>query len=271
MGLFNGLRIQTQKFHISGYYINLTFNELIGPDELSGPVKCVVATATFGAGGEATNSWGDCSGVIYPPPNDCGNGTCDAGEDCGSCPSDCISGSGPTCGNGICEAADGEDCNSCPADCNSKTKGNPSKQYCCGDGGICGSNRCNYDVNSCTEIPSESYCCGDLVCELPEDSISCELDCGAPPQCGDGTCDAGENICSCSADCGTPPGSELSCSDGSDDDCDGAVDCSDADCSSDSACNSSCTPTHSKEKGPRCSDGIDNDCDGLTDGADPDC
>lgn len=32
-----------------------------------------------------------------------------------------------------------------------------------------------------------------------------------------------------------------------------------------------CTPTSSKEKGPRCSDGIDNDCDGLIDGADPDC
>ena len=258
VGLFNGVRIQTQKFHISGYYINLTFNEL------TGPANCIVAKAFFGAGGEATNSWGDCSGVIDPPPpNDCGNGTCDAGEDCGICPSDCISGSGPTCGNGICEAADGEDCNSCSDDCNSKTKGNPSKQYCCGDGGICGSNQCNNDVYSCTEIPSESYCCGDLVCELPEDNISCELDCGAPPACGDGTCDAGEDICSCSADCGTPPGSELICSDGADNDCDGDIDCSDSDCSADSACSSSCTPTHSKEKGPRCSDGIDNDCDGC--------
>jgi len=35
--------------------------------------------------------------------------------------------------------------------------------------------------------------------------------------------------------------------------------------------NGSCTPTHSKEKGPRCMDGIDNDCDGVIDSEDPDC
>jgi hypothetical protein len=35
--------------------------------------------------------------------------------------------------------------------------------------------------------------------------------------------------------------------------------------------NGGCTPTHSKEKGPRCTDGIDNDCDGMMDSEDPDC
>lgn len=319
VGLFNGIRIQTQKFHISGYYINLAFNELTGPSAQQAPVKCVVATVTFGAGGDATNTLGDCSGVLDPTPDECGNGTCessetcsscpsdcgscsscgdgtcdgdetcttcetdcgtcstcgngacDIGEDCNSCPSDCVSGSGPSCGNGICEAAAGEDCNSCASDCDSKTKGNPKTHYCCGDGGVCGSSQCNADPYSCTETTSASYCCGDAVCEGAEDSSSCELDCGSPPVCGDGTCDTGEDICSCSADCGTPPASELSCSDGGDDDCDGAIDCSDSDCDSDPACSSSCTPTHSNEKGKRCSDGLDNDCDGFTDGADPDC
>ena len=288
VGLFNGLRIQTQKFHISGYYINIAFNELVGP------ANCVVAKAFFGTGGEATNSFGDCSGVVDPPPEECGNGTCessescdtceadcgvcstcgngvcDIGEDCNTCSSDCISGSGPSCGNGICEASAGEDCNSCPQDCNSKTKGNPKTHYCCGEGGVCGSSQCSSDPFSCTEGPTASYCCGDAVCEGAEDSASCEIDCPAPV-CGDAVCDSSEDICSCSVDCGTPSSSELSCNDGSDNDCDGAVDCSDSDCDLDSSCSSSCTPTHDKEKGPRCSDGIDNDCDGVIDGADPDC
>ena len=36
-------------------------------------------------------------------------------------------------------------------------------------------------------------------------------------------------------------------------------------------CLNACTPTHSKEKGPRCTDGLDNDCDGMMDSEDPDC
>ena len=52
----------------------------------------------------------------------CGNGTCDAGEDCHSCAADCDGRTGgkPTlrycCGNGTCEAV-GEDSLSCPIDC----------------------------------------------------------------------------------------------------------------------------------------------------------
>ena len=59
--------------------------------------------------------WG---GVV----SDCGNGTCDAGEDCTSCAADCPGKTGgkPSkqycCGNGICESA-GEDVASCPIDC----------------------------------------------------------------------------------------------------------------------------------------------------------
>ena len=55
-----------------------------------------------------------------------------------------------------------------------------------------------------------------------------------------------------------------------DDDCDGLTECVDPDCESDTACDV-CTPTHSKEKGPRCLDGIDNDCEGMIDEEDPDC
>jgi len=54
--------------------------------------------------------------------SDCGNGACDAGEDCHTCPADCIGrlNGKPSlrycCGNGTCEAA-GEDAASCPIDC----------------------------------------------------------------------------------------------------------------------------------------------------------
>jgi len=59
--------------------------------------------------------WG---GVV----SDCGNGTCDPGEDCTSCETDCPGKTGgkPStrycCGNGSCESA-GEDAASCPVDC----------------------------------------------------------------------------------------------------------------------------------------------------------
>jgi von Willebrand factor type A domain-containing protein len=43
-----------------------------------------------------------------PPPTDCGNGTCDEGETCGTCPQDCGE-CASTCGNGVCDP--GEDCN----------------------------------------------------------------------------------------------------------------------------------------------------------------
>ncbi|MBI2889878.1 MAG: FG-GAP repeat protein [Nitrospirae bacterium] len=43
---------------------------------------------------------------------ECGNGVCEAGEDPGSCPSDC---SGAICGNGLCES--GENYSGCPSDC----------------------------------------------------------------------------------------------------------------------------------------------------------
>jgi len=181
-----------------------------------------------------------------PPTTFCGDGTCDAGEDCNSysCPSDCISGgsSGAVCGNGICEAADSEDCNSCPSDCNEKDRG--KNKFCCGKDGLCSNNQCNNDPYSCTEEPAiaTSFCCGDGTCEGNEDSYNCEVDCGPPPSCGDSSCDAGEDECSCAVDCGAPQANEVGlCNDGADNDCDGDTDCIDSDCAADSACSSSCS------------------------------
>ena len=180
--------------------------------------------------------------LCVPPVCD-NDGTCEAGEDCNNCSSDCISGSsGAVCGNNVCETGSGEDCLNCPSDCNGLTGGKPSLRYCCGDSVGCADARCTGDGNTCsTTGAGGSYCCGDGTCEGAEDSFNCAVDCGTAPQCGDGSCQssAGEDRCTCPADCGAPASSELpnqTCTDGDDNDCDGLADCADGNCASDPAC-----------------------------------
>ena len=111
------------------------------------------------------------------------DGTCEPGEDCANCPNDCISGSNPVCGNGICEVADGEDCLSCELDCNGDQQGQPSSQYCCGDGATgtnpitCADARCVTGGNTCEVDPVIAYCCGDATCNDIETIGNCEADC----------------------------------------------------------------------------------------------
>ncbi|MGB7491845.1 MAG: hypothetical protein WBN62_16075, partial [Thermoanaerobaculia bacterium] len=113
----------------------------------------------------------DCAGDPACAAGPCDNdGVCETGEDCISCPNDCISGTmpGAVCGNGICEAGDGEDCLSCAADCNGTQNGRPSNRFCCGDGDgqnpvSCSDSRCTAGGLMCTDVPTTpgSYCCGD--------------------------------------------------------------------------------------------------------------
>lgn len=172
----------------------------------------------------------DTSGCVDCPVCD-DDGVCEAGEDCNSCPGDCVSGttSGAVCGNGVCEAGNGEDCVSCAADCNGTQGGRPSSRFCCGDGDgqnpvPCSDSRCG----SCTEVPANpgSFCCGDLACDSGESCTNCELDCGG--------------------------GFEL-CTGGIDEDCDGFVDCDDSDCSADPDCQA-CTLG---QRGDSCASGAD--------------
>jgi len=200
-----------------------------------------------------------CAAGICTPLLCDGDGLCEAGENCDNCPSDCIAGSGPLCGNEICEAGDGEDCVSCPQDCRGRQSGKPSNRYCCGDGDgegplLCSDSTCTSGGWSCSDLPAVASCCGDLACEGSENSLNCEVDCGPPPFCGDSTCDLGEDSCTCPVDCGAPPASETTCDNQIDDDCDGFFDCEDADCASDPACSgTTCTPL-----GGSCT--IDSDC-----------
>jgi len=149
-----------------------------------------------------------------------GNGVCDSGEDCSTCPDDCIS-INPGCGNGICEPSLGENCMNCAADCNGRQGGKPRARFCCGTSngknpGGCDDLRCTTQGFACSNVPAAS-CCGDSVCE------------------------GLENNCNCAVDCGPAPAHEVpraTCADGIDNDCDGLIDGQDPDC----ACGASRTP-----------------------------
>jgi len=222
----------------------------------------------------------------------CGNGTCESGENCNTCPGDCFAGTAvnPSCGNGICEAFDRENCKRCPQDCAGTEQG----PFCCGDGGdgdnpvSCADSRCTAGGFQCIDVPGTASCCGDGICEGSETNANCAADCGPPAFCGDGFCDPGEDQCNCAADCGAAPALETSCTDGVDNDCDGLADCNDADCASDPTCvvpfcgDAFCDPNEDQcncaadcgtppLSETNCTDGADNDCDGFTDCNDADC
>jgi probable HAF family extracellular repeat protein len=195
-----------------------------------------------------------------------GDGVCSAGENCNSCPGDCVSGPGGTCGNGVCEAGDGEDCVSCPQDCIGQQNGKPSNRYCCGDGGgqnpvSCSDTRCILSGNQCTHVPAPPSCCGDAVCEGSEDEFICAFDCGMASTCGDGLCTPGEDSCACPGDCDPAPVSEVpgaTCNDGIDNDCDDLTDCDDSDCAGSNDC--LCSP-----KRTACNSDVDC-CSGMCKG-----
>merc|ERR1719188_1614080 len=143
---------------------------------------------------------------------DCGNGVCDEGENCLTCPDDCVNGhtGGSKCGNDICE--DGESCFTCPEDC----KGGDDEMFCCFGGpkakgnffeikgGIsCSDMLCGPETKcSLGELPSVQYCCGDGICSGEETELNCKID-GCGDKCGDNTCDTdeGENAETCPLDC----------------------------------------------------------------------
>ncbi len=233
-------------------------------------------------GNGVLDSGEECDGAVLAPGSNCGgclgtpactsscqldlsacsDGVCSIGETCTTCSLDCVGGStqGSICGNGICEAGNGENCLSCAADCAGQQSGRKNRRYCCGDGGgenpvSCGDSRCGGSEQCTTDpVAGVSFCCGDGSCSdgSPEDSYSCEQDCGPPPPapfCGDGACNGSETSCDCASDCGAPPSTEAGlCSDSIDNDCDGLTDAADG-----IDCPQICEPT-----GGACSS--DSDC-----------
>jgi hypothetical protein len=116
----------------------------------------------------------------------CGDGTCNADETCSSCPQDC--GSCEKCGDGFCN--NGEDCLSCPADCGVCAS--------CGDGTCSGTENCT----NCPKDCGKCVGCGDGVCSADETCVSCPQDCGSCAVCGNGVCNDGETCINCAQDCG---------------------------------------------------------------------
>jgi len=219
----------------------------------------------FGCSGGSLACLPDCSAVDTSACTGCpicdNNGVCDPGEDCNTCPGDCVSGStsGAICGNGVCEIGNGEDCLSCSADCNGRTGGRPSNRYCCGDGAgpnpmTCTDAVCTDNGASCTTTPvtGGSFCCGDATCDEGEDCSNCALDCGGGLEvCGNGA----DDDCDLLVDCADPDcigGTEV-CGNGQDDDCNGQIDCDDSVCSALPAC--LCAPV-----GDSCT--VNSDCCG---------
>ncbi len=158
----------------------------------------------------------------------CGNGVCDRGEDCASCPADCgcadgavcengvctqviedardstqaddgvagqdvpkdvsgDEGTGMMCGNGVCDP--GEDCASCPVDCG------------CADGAVCKNGVCTQVIEDARDSTQadDGVAGQDVPKDVPGDD-------GTGMICGNGVCDPGENCDSCPQDCGCTAG-----------------------------------------------------------------
>jgi len=78
-----------------------------------------------------------CTSDSCDPGSGCSNVDPACGPSDGCCPPGCDGASDPdcpstSCGNGLCEA--GEDCQSCLSDCPGLQTGRPANRYCCGNG-----------------------------------------------------------------------------------------------------------------------------------------
>jgi endonuclease I len=101
-------------------------------------VNCVFNGVCGGGGGGGCSSAADCDdGQFCNGAESCVGGACAAGGDpCGGAACDeaanACAGPGPSCGNGTCEP--GESCQSCLSDCSGVFDGKASKRHCCGNG-----------------------------------------------------------------------------------------------------------------------------------------
>ncbi len=121
--------------------------------------------------------------LVVNQPGKCNeNGICECGEDCVTCPKDCILMKGSRCGNGVCEEGDGESPLNCKTDCSGPLVRHRS-------------------------MPALPACQGDLICEGQENAANTPLDCTPRrgPVCGDCYCDAGEEDGKCALDCFRKP------------------------------------------------------------------
>lgn len=113
---------------------------------------------------------GQSSQIGETAENSCGDGVCDANEDCASCPEDCGQCTAPSqCGNGVCEVD--EDCDICPQDCDPCDEppqcgnGVVDNGEECDDGNVDESDGCTNECKKCARsgqlcmAPNAPSCC----------------------------------------------------------------------------------------------------------------
>lgn len=98
-------------------------------------------------------SWNPGGGGYVPPPSTCGNGTCNSGESCSSCATDC----------GTCPSPQPAD--PCNGGARSYCNGGSSPYFCCGSNLVCSPNSPSDSSFSCVPpTPPPSCAGGSNVC-----------------------------------------------------------------------------------------------------------
>jgi hypothetical protein len=171
----------------------------------------------------------------------------DAAAECGECTPP------PVCGDAVCE--DPENTDNCPVDCGCPPGliFNPGTGVCeipppccvesdgvgCSENPVCEDLICGADA-WCCDTQWDSFCAADAAAECGE--------CTPPPVCGDAVCENPENTNNCPVDCGCPPGTILNpgagvcelpppcCGESNDPGCPGNVACTDIVCTLDGFC-----------------------------------
>ncbi len=158
--------------------------------------SCDAGTGTCSFPPDSCDDGDACTDDICVLASGCANDPVDCGSEQMCVDGNCIP--IPCDGDGICDA--GEDCVSCPSDCDGKQNGSPSGRFCCGNM-ICESAE---DNSTCAVDCGAPPFCGNDSCDPGEDPCSCAADCGAPPMNESLCTDNVDNDCDDLVDCLDP-------------------------------------------------------------------